>query len=246
MAHLETFKDGHLWVDKESWDELMAEHLTLRQRCEALEANRRCPSCVHTVFVVCAPDDPMMQAVETPQGTFPVKCEYCDLKRRCEAVEQALDDPGCSMAARIDLGHGINGDCAIRKAKCPPLCLLKQIKAREANENTLKLVEIPQLTHRCEALEASNTILVEQNAFAHQQYQAACELVEQRAGERDAALERCEALEGALKDVIELADEAFPYVQEYLRKKWHMQEDLDKVKAVLAALSSTPPAAKEE
>ncbi len=59
------------------------------------------------------------------------------LQAELEGVRKELEYPGCSMAARIDLGHGINGECVITKAKCSAACLLKQVKSREANENTL-------------------------------------------------------------------------------------------------------------
>ncbi len=63
---------------------------------------------------------------------------------------------------------------------------------------------VDELRHRCEALQATNTTLVEMHDFAHRQYQAACELVEQRVAERDASQHRCEALEQERDAAIEV------------------------------------------
>ena len=53
-----------------------------------------------------------------------------------QAAQEAVKDEGCSMAARIDLGHGKNGHCTIRNRPCPPRCLLKQIRHLEITVNS--------------------------------------------------------------------------------------------------------------
>ena len=50
-----------------------------------------------------------------------------------EGLEQDLSDTGCSMSGRYDLGHGIDGLCAIRRDHtCPPACIAKSLRSREA------------------------------------------------------------------------------------------------------------------
>lgn len=53
-----------------------------------------------------------------------------------QAAQPVVKDEGCSMAARIDLGHGENGHCTIRNRPCPPRCLLKQIRHLEITVNS--------------------------------------------------------------------------------------------------------------
>ena len=67
-----------------------------------------------------------------------------DITAALETREQAIvDDPGCSMAGRIDLGHGKDGRCDIRKAPCPARCRQQEIVHLQAEINSMNLIEIP-------------------------------------------------------------------------------------------------------
>ena len=66
-------------------------------------------------------------------------------------------DHGCSMAARIDLGHGDGGHCIISNEPCPRNCLLRQIERLksdvrgEQNTNAVLRGEIDSLRARLDA-----------------------------------------------------------------------------------------------
>lgn len=67
------------------------------------------------------------------------RCGSCGVSTEPDGITQ--DDKGCSMAARIDSGHGKDGFCVIRNKQCPRACLLKQIGHLEAEIRGLKLSE---------------------------------------------------------------------------------------------------------
>lgn len=50
------------------------------------------------------------------------------------------EDPGCSQAGRYDIDPAYqSGQCPIRSEPCPTACLLKVIRSKDAQINTLQM-----------------------------------------------------------------------------------------------------------
>jgi hypothetical protein len=84
----------------------------------------------------------MVSLEESPPGSLVARLVIANrvLRSNLAAMtaerDEAVNDEGCSMAARTDLGHGKDGYCTIRNRPCPTKCLLKQIGSLEATVNS--------------------------------------------------------------------------------------------------------------